>query len=73
MRGAERPMRTPMRTCPVSARPRALDEIKGHSHVLTPGRYVGAAVAEADDIPFEERFAELKEDLGGHSLPKLRN
>ena len=41
----------------------ALDEIRGHSHVLTPGRYVGAAAAEADDVPFEERFAELKETL----------
>ena len=40
-----------------------LDEIKGNSHVLTPGRYVGAAVAEADDVPFEERFAELKATL----------
>ena len=40
-----------------------LDEIRGHSHVLTPGRYVGAAVAEADDITFEERFADLKETL----------
>ena len=40
-----------------------LDEIKGNSHVLTPGRYAGAAVAEADDVPFEERFAELKATL----------
>ena len=40
-----------------------LDEIRGHSHVLTPGRYVGAAAAVADDAPFEERFAELKETL----------
>jgi type I restriction enzyme M protein len=39
------------------------DEIRTHSHVLTPGRYVGAAAAEADDVPFEERFAELKETL----------
>ena len=40
-----------------------LDEIREHNHVLTPGRYVGAAAAEADDIPFEERFAELRETL----------
>ena len=40
-----------------------LEEIRGHNHVLTPGRYVGAAAAEADDVPFEERFAELKEIL----------
>ena len=40
-----------------------LDEIRRHNHVLTPGRYVGAAAAEADDVPFVERFAELKETL----------
>ena len=42
-----------------------LEEIRGHNHVLTPGRYVGAAAVEADDVPFEERFAELKETLAG--------
>ncbi|MCB2101707.1 MAG: SAM-dependent DNA methyltransferase [Rhodobacterales bacterium] len=40
-----------------------LEEIGGHNHVLTPGRHVGATAAEADDVPFEERFAELKETL----------
>jgi len=40
-----------------------LEEIRAHTHVLTPGRYVGAAAAEADDVPFEERFTELKETL----------
>ena len=40
-----------------------LEEIREHNHVLTPGRYVGATAAEADDVPFEERFAELKETL----------
>ena len=39
------------------------EEIRTHNHVLTPGRYVGAAAAEADDMPFEERFAELKVSL----------
>ena len=33
------------------------------SHILTPGRYVAAAAADADDTPFEQRFAELKETL----------
>ena len=40
-----------------------LEEIREYNHVLTPGRYVGAAAAETDDVPFEERFAELKETL----------
>ena len=38
-------------------------EIREHHHVLTPGRYVGAALAETDDVPFEERFMELKQSL----------
>jgi type I restriction enzyme M protein len=41
----------------------ALDEIKTHGYVLTPGRYVGAAEAEEDDMPFAERFASLKSRL----------
>jgi type I restriction enzyme M protein len=40
-----------------------LEEIRGHSHVLTPGRYVGAAEMEDDDVPFNERFAALKTKL----------
>jgi type I restriction enzyme M protein len=42
-----------------------LEEIAGHRHVLTPGRYVGAAHVEEDDVPFEERFAALKAKLEG--------
>ena len=42
-----------------------LEKIEEHSHVLTPGRYVGAEAAEADAVPFEQRFAELKETLTG--------
>ncbi len=36
-----------------------LDDIRKHGHVLTPGRYVGAAVAEEDDEPFEEKMKRL--------------
>jgi type I restriction enzyme M protein len=41
----------------------SLEEIRSHGHVLTPGRYVGAAAAEEDDMPFVERFAILQEVL----------
>jgi len=41
----------------------SLEEIKAHGYVLTPGRYVGATVVEADDTPFPERFAALRETL----------
>ena len=34
-------------------------DIAGHGHVLTPGRYVGAAEVEDDDEPFEEKMARL--------------
>jgi type I restriction enzyme M protein len=40
-----------------------LDEIKGHGYVLTPGRYVGAAEVEDDELPFSERFASLQAKL----------
>ena len=40
-----------------------LEEVREHGHVLTPGRYVGAAKVAADDVPFEERFVELKDTL----------
>ncbi|MDE8345817.1 MAG: class I SAM-dependent DNA methyltransferase [Acidocella sp.] len=40
-----------------------LDEIRAHGHVLTPGRYVGAADIEDDGIPFAERFDQLTKTL----------
>jgi type I restriction enzyme M protein len=41
----------------------ALDEIRFHGHVLTPGRYVGAAAAEEDDEPFDVRMRRLTATL----------
>jgi type I restriction enzyme M protein len=40
-----------------------LEQIKAHGYVLTPGRYVGAADAEDDDMPFAERFEALRAKL----------
>ena len=36
-----------------------LEEIRKHGHVLTPGRYVGAAPQEDDGEPFQEKMARL--------------
>lgn len=43
----------------------ALEEIKGHNYVLTPGRYVGAAETDEDGTPFAEQFLALCEKLDG--------
>ena len=40
-----------------------LDEIRGHGHVLTPGRYVGAEAVEDDGEPFEDKMTRLVETL----------
>ena len=40
-----------------------LEVIDANNHVLTPGRYVGVEVEESDDVPFADRFAELKATL----------
>jgi type I restriction enzyme M protein len=48
---------------PGFCRSAALDEIAGHSYVLTPGRYVGAADVKDDGEPFEEKMARLTATL----------
>lgn len=50
-----------------------LEAIPKHGHVLTPGRYVGAAAQEDDSEPFEEKTkrltATLREQMaGGHKF-----
>ncbi|MBL8541996.1 MAG: SAM-dependent DNA methyltransferase [Betaproteobacteria bacterium] len=40
-----------------------LEEIRKHGHVLTPGRYVGAAAQEDDGEPFEEKMKRLTATL----------
>lgn len=41
----------------------ALDEIKQHDYVLTPGRYVGAPEVEDDDEPIVEKIEHLTKEL----------
>jgi type I restriction enzyme M protein len=41
----------------------ALEEIRKHGHVLTPGRYVGAEALEDDGEPFEEKMKRLSATL----------
>ena len=40
-----------------------LEEIIKHGFVLTPGRYVGAADAEIDDEPIDEKITRLQKEL----------
>jgi type I restriction enzyme M protein len=40
-----------------------LKEIEKHGHVLTPGRYVGAAAVADDGEPFEDKMQRLTGDL----------
>ena len=68
MPGAARRMPASTRTCPASARRPALDEIRSHDYVLTPGRYVGAADVEDDGEPFEEKMERLTVELMDSSL-----
>ena len=60
-----------------------LDDIRKHGHILTPGRYVGAAAQESDAEPFVEKMRRLATTLreqqaeatklnAATCLPKLR-
>lgn len=40
-----------------------LDDIRKHGHILTPGRYVGAAAVEDDVEPFEKKMKTLSGKL----------
>ena len=43
----------------------SLEEVRKHGHVLTPGRYVGAAPQEEDREPFEDKMKRLVAQLRG--------
>src|ERR1035437_4254550 len=40
-----------------------VEDIRQHDHILTPGRYVGAADLEGDGEPFEEKMERLTDQL----------
>ncbi|MBK0420701.1 SAM-dependent DNA methyltransferase [Leucobacter sp. CSA2] len=48
---------------PGFARSATIEEIAEHGFVLTPGRYVGAAEAEVDDEPIDEKIERLTSEL----------
>ena len=49
-----------------------LDDVRGHGHVLTPGRYVGAEEVEDDGEPFGDVMARLAETLRGQQAEAAR-
>jgi len=40
-----------------------IEDIRKHNYVLTPGRYVGAAIEEDNDEPFDQKMARLTAEL----------
>ena len=50
----------------------SLDEVRKHGHVLTPGRYVGAAPQPEDSEPFEVRMRRLVTQLGEYQQEASR-
>jgi type I restriction enzyme M protein len=48
---------------PAFSRSAITEEIREHRHVLTPGRYVGAAALEDDGEPFDEKLRRLAATL----------
>ncbi|SFM68456.1 type I restriction enzyme M protein [Ectothiorhodospira mobilis] len=51
---------------PGFCRAATLDDIRGHGHVLTPGRYVAPREVEDDGEPFEDKMRRLSADLHEH-------
>jgi len=49
-----------------------LDDIRKHGHVLTPGPYVGAEVAEDDVEPFEEKMRRLATRLRQQQIEAVK-
>jgi len=60
------PYTSPYEDEPGFCRSATLEGIREHDHVLTPGRYVGAAPQDDDGEPFEARMQELAATLREH-------
>ena len=48
------------------------DDIRKHSHVLTPGRYVGPGASDEDDEPFDENMRRLVASLRQQQVEAAR-
>ena len=57
---------------PGYAKAATLDDIRTHEHVLTPGRYVGAAAQEDDGEPFDQKMARLTATLSDQFAESAR-
>jgi type I restriction enzyme M protein len=53
----------PYEDVPGFCRAATLNDLRAHNHILTPGRYVGAAEVEDDGEPFEEKMERLTAEL----------
>lgn len=59
----DEPKDGPYQDVPGFCKSATLEEIREHCYVLTPGRYVGAADVEENDVPFGDRLAEFQVTL----------
>jgi type I restriction enzyme M protein len=57
---------------PGFAKSATTDEIAAQSYLLTPGRYVGAAVADEEEEPFDDRMKVLTATLRDHMAEGAR-
>jgi type I restriction enzyme M protein len=62
-RGRQSTGSTEYKDIPGFCKSATLDDIRHHGHILTPGRYVGAAEVEDDGEPFEDKMARLTAEL----------
>jgi type I restriction enzyme M protein len=59
----DKSIKTKYKDVPGFCKSATLDDIRHHGHILTPGRYVGAAEQEDDGEPFEQKMKRLTAEL----------